>query len=155
MMLRTVICKFDTDLNLIWKRWYGEAFGRGVATGATLTSDGGCFLSGYGGPQAPYTADAYVLKITSEGYCVLKENEEPQLRPYCFFPNPVKGQLHMEFSPDVQPLSVELYDQQGRLVGIQNNSFESVEMWQLPSGTYTLRIIMEDGTSYSDKVVKQ
>ena len=153
--LRTVICKFDTDLNLIWKRWYGEAFGRGVATGATLTSDGGCLISGYGGPQAPYTADAYVLKITSDGYCSVKENEEPPLRPYCFFPNPVDDQLHMEFSPDVTPKQVELYDLQGRLVSIQNNGFENVETGQLPSGAYTMRIIMEDGTNYSDKLVKQ
>ena len=64
-------------------------------------------------------------------------------------------QLHMEFSPDVTPRQVELYDLQGRLVGIQNYSFESVEMGQLPLGTYTLRIIMENGTCYSDKVVKQ
>jgi hypothetical protein len=85
----------------------------------------------------------------------VKENEEPLLRPYCFFPNPVKGQLHMEFSPDVTPRQIELYDLQGRLVGIQNNGFESVETGQLPSGTYTLRIVMEDGESYSDKVVKQ
>ena len=61
----------------------------------------------------------------------------------------------MEFSPDVTPRQVELYDIQGRLVGIQNNGFESVEMGQLPSGFYTMRIIMEDGANYSEKVVKQ
>ncbi len=63
--------------------------------------------------------------------------------------------LHIEFSPDVTPRQVELYDLQGRLVSIQNNGFESVETGQLPSGTYTMRILMEDGTGYSDKVVKQ
>lgn len=95
------------------------------------------------------------MKITSEGYCSVKENEELLLKPYCFFPNPVDDRLHMEFSPDVQPQAVEIYDVQGRLVGTQNTGLENVDMNGLPAGTYTLRVVMEDGTVYSDKVVKK
>jgi hypothetical protein len=61
----------------------------------------------------------------------------------------------MEFSPDVTPQAVEIYDVQGRLVGTQNTSLENVDMNGLPAGTYTLRVVMEDGTVYSDKVVKK
>lgn len=152
--MRTVICKFDTDLNLKWKRWYGRPNGKDIVTGTALTSDGGCLVSGevfkQGGSEF-----LYVLKITPDGYCAVQENDEPLLKPYCFFPNPVDDRLHMEFSPDVTPKQVELYDLQGRLVSIQNNGFEGVEMGQLPSGFYTMRIIMEDGANYSEKVVKQ
>ena len=76
-------------------------------------------------------------------------------KPYTFFPNPVDDQLRMEFSPDATPSVVELYDIQGRLVRSQGKGFEGISMSNLPSGTYTLRIVMDDGTSYSDKVVKQ
>ena len=61
----------------------------------------------------------------------------------------------MEFSPDVQPTQVELYDLQGRLVHMQSKAFESIDMSQLPAGTYTMRVTLEDGKVYSDKVVKE
>ena len=78
-----------------------------------------------------------------------------EVRPYAFYPNPVKEQLHMQFSPDVQPVQVELYDLQGRLVRMQSKAFESIDMSQLPAGTYTLRVTLEDGKAYMDKVVKE
>ena len=71
------------------------------------------------------------------------------------YPNPVEGLLRLDFSPDVKPASVELFDLQGRLVHRQDNSFESVNMSQLPAGIYTLRVTLNDGKSFSDKVVKE
>ncbi len=53
------------------------------------------------------------------------------------------------------PAQVELYDLQGRLVRTQSKSFESIDTSQLPAGTYTMRVIMENGMAYSDKVVKE
>jgi hypothetical protein len=61
----------------------------------------------------------------------------------------------MQYSPDVQPARVELYDLQGRLVRTQSKAFESIDMSQLPAGTYTMRVTLEDGKSYADKVVKK
>jgi len=40
-------------------------------------------------------------------------------------------------------------------VHTQRSAFESIDMSQLPAGTYMMRVIMEDGKSYSDKVVKE
>lgn len=148
--MRTVVCKLDTELNLKWKRWYGKS-GQYIITGTALTSDGGCLLTGEG--NALYTP--YVLKITADGYCSTKENEEPLLRPYAWYPNPVEDVLRVEYSPDITPKTVELYDLQGRLIKTQSSNLESVAMENLPAGTYTLRVLLEDGTSYSDKVVKQ
>jgi hypothetical protein len=59
------------------------------------------------------------------------------------------------FPPDVQPKQIELFDLQGRLVRVQRSNFGSIDMSQLPTGTYTLRVILEDGKSYSDKVMKE
>ena len=156
--MQTVICKLDTDLNVIWKRWYGGASELHYVTNFALTSDSGCVASGTGNTSpSQYSIEGlpYVLKVTPDGYCSVKEEEAPLLKPYVFFPNPVDDQLHMEFSPDVQPRIMELYDIQGRLVRSQGKGLERIDMRELPSGTYTLRIVMDDGTSYSDKVVKQ
>jgi hypothetical protein len=37
----------------------------------------------------------------------------------------------------------------------QGNAFETFDLGQLPAGTYTLRVAMEDGQVFSDKVVKE
>ena len=71
------------------------------------------------------------------------------------YPNPFKEQLYFEFLPNVQPAHVELYDLQGRLVCTQSNAFEAIDMSQLPTGTYMLRVTLEDGKVFSDKVVKE
>ena len=78
-----------------------------------------------------------------------------EVRPYCFYPNPVQAQLQMQFSPDVQPKQVELYDLQGRLVRVQRSSFGSIDMSRLPAGAYMLRVTLEDEKVFSDKVVKE
>jgi len=80
-------------------------------------------------------------------------NEMEQL--FKVFPNPAQDQLHLQYSPDVQPKQIELYDLQGRLVRSQGNAFETFDLGKLPAGTYTLRVAMEDGQVFSDKVVKE
>ena len=77
------------------------------------------------------------------------------IRPYACFPNPVEYELHLTFSPDVTPMQIELYDLQGRLVRAQKNGLESLNMSNLPSGTYTMRVKMEDGKVFSDKIVNK
>jgi hypothetical protein len=77
------------------------------------------------------------------------------IRPYMFYPNPAQDQLRLQYSPDVQPKQIELYDLQGRLVRSQGNAFETFDLGSLPTGTYTLRVAMEDGQVFSDKVVKE
>ena len=71
------------------------------------------------------------------------------------YPNPARDQLRLQYSPDVQPKLVEFYDLQGRLVRAQSQGLESLDMSQLPTGTYTMRVTMEDGQTFSDKVVKE
>ena len=80
---------------------------------------------------------------------------ETKLRPYLFYPNPTQDVLHLQYSPDATPKSIELYDLQGRLVRTQRNGLESLNLQGLASGTYTMRVMLEDGKVFSDKVVKE
>ena len=153
----TILCKYDTDLNLIWKRWYRDPERQFCyyATDMTSTNDDGIFIVGYCCKRDNYgNMKLYLLKVDSDGLLSLPETEV-QERPYGYYPNPVKEQLLMQFSPDVQPAHVELYDLQGRLVHRQNKAFESIDMSRLPAGTYTMHVTLEDGKTYMDKVVKE
>ena len=80
---------------------------------------------------------------------------ETKLRPYLFYPNPAQNQLHLQFSPDVTPKTIELYDLQGRLVHTQRNGLESLNLQGLASGAYTMRVTLEDGKVFTDKIVKE
>lgn len=160
-----VVGKMDLEGNLLWRRYwnrYTPELGMKVyyPSNVVTSLDGGCLVTGQSyesDVNAPGTSNnensVFLIKFFADGTLDVPL-ETTNVRPYCFFPNPVDDRLHMEFSPDVTPRQIELYDLQGRLVGIQNNGFEGVEMRQLPSGTYTIRIVMKDGTSYSDKIVK-
>ena len=71
------------------------------------------------------------------------------------YPNPVQNELRLQYSSDVQPKQIEFYDLQGRLVQTQSKNLESLNMAGLPAGTYTMRVMLEGGKVFSDKVVKE
>jgi hypothetical protein len=156
-----IIVKMDADLNIEWKRFCkivdivlpsplsypilyddGQGEEKGIAWTATGTRT---------------SVEGYILilfLIHHDGTVGISESGITA-RPYAFYPNPVHSQLHMAFSPDVQPAQVELYDMQGRLVGSQRNSFEYVDMSPLSTGIYLMRVVMKDGQVYTEKVVKE
>ena len=93
--------------------------------------------------------------IVNDDYDGISGQDGVSVRPYGFWPNPAKDFLRLEFSPDVTPAKVELHDLQGRLVRSQTTGLESVSMEGLAAGTYTLRITLEGGKTFSDMVVKE
>ncbi len=78
-----------------------------------------------------------------------------EVRPYAFYPNPAQDQLFLQYSPDVEPAQIELYDLQGRLVRSQGSGLESLSLQGLAPGQYVMKVTMTDGTTFSDKVVKE
>ena len=94
------------------------------------------------------------VPITDEGLTTVKDGSIA-IRPYTYFPNPAQDLLHLQYSPDVKPTRVELYDMQGRLVRTQSKGLESIHMQGLAPGQYLMKVTLEDGKTYSDKVVKE
>lgn len=151
---RLTVTKADSSLATV--RWQ-RTLNMGVFVEPMFvlaTRDGGCLITGYSHRQDEIQRNFFALKLNPLGF-LQTNDQEIDVVPYFLFPNPVDNQLHMRFSPDVTPRLVELYDLTGRLVHTQHTNLEHINMEQLPTGTYTLRIVMEDGTTYADKVVKQ
>lgn len=157
---KVVISKLDQDLNIIWERYGMDVkqpveFHRYAECGLNILDEGGVAVfgrnSGFNGQAFP--EGLFMMLVDDDG--VGFPETANSLRPYYFYPNPVNDQLRMHYSPDVTPRYAEIYDLQGRLVSTQSNNLESIDMSDLPTGTYTLRIVMVDGTAYSNKVVKQ
>ena len=156
-----IVVKMDSNLNVEWKRFYKtkDIIMYSPMVFSILYEDEhreekGVAWAGHGRKtNQDHTSIVYFF-LNHDG--TTNENEDVWVvRPYTFYPNPAKDQLYTQFSPDVQPVQVELYDLQGRLARTQRSAFETIDLSRLPAGTYTMRVIMKDGKTYSDKVVKE
>ena len=145
------IYKVHENFDVVWHKSYSNPHYALTPTYIVATQDGGCLVVGVTQRNEYY--NVFALKLDSDGTL---GTDEITVRDelYCY-PNPVKDVLHVGCPQGNKPTAIELYDLQGRLVRTQSKAFESIDMSQLPAGTYTLRVTMEDGKAYSDKVVKE
>mgnify|MGYP002624736519 CR=1 FL=1 len=156
------VVKMDTDLNVEWKRFCKTEdikifapFELSIVYDDDQGTEKGVAWSGY----AVRTGNNNQLGIAHfflnhDGTVGINEGGI-EVRPYSYYPNPAHNRLHLQYSPDVQPKLIEFYDLQGRMVRSQSNALESLNLQGLASGQYVMKVTMEDGTAYSDKVVKE
>ena len=153
-----VVSKFDMNLNLIWRRWYGVNDDFYNINTILATEDGGCILAGYHA-EAPgyYTYYSYILKVDENGYDAVGENAESVAKPYFCYPNPAKDNIYIELSPDVNCQSVELYTLDGHLVETlpETSQQTTINVENLNAGVYILKIRMADGREFSEKIIKE
>ena len=145
-----VVVKLDADFNVQWQRFCLEPEGYYRRGGLmAVLDDGGVAVCG-----SIYFAHEVFFLIVNDDYDGMEE-QGFIVRPYAYWPNPVQDELHLQYSPDVTPQSIELYDLQGRLIITQRNGLESLSMKGLASGAYTMRVVLEGGKVFSDKVIKE
>ena len=147
---QVAVAKLDANFNVLWQRFCLEPEGY-YRHGRVMTvlDDGGVAVGGgyMGRPEVFFL-------IVNDDYDGMEE-QGVIVRPYAYYPNPTQNELHLQYSPDVTPTQIELYDLQGRLVKTQRNGLESLNLQGLSAGTYTMRVILEGGKVFSDKVVKE
>ena len=148
-MNKLSVVLLDSELNILWQQYYLNLDDFDKMYCMKKLHDGGLGLVGYDA----HDTKVFALFINNE-YNALEEHGIT-VRPYAYWPNPVQDQLHLQYSPDVKPMQVELYDLQGRLVRTQIKDLESIGLQGLSAGTYTMRVMLEDEKVFSDKVVKE
>ena len=150
------VTKLTDEFEILWRKTYALPDTYLEPHEILATSDGGCLIIGNASRgNLPYygTYEWFALKLEADGS---EGSGEITVKDEIFiYPNPVRDILHLSVPTYLKPIRVELFDLQGRLVRTQSNAFESIDMGQLPTGTYTLRVTLEDGKTYSDKVVKE
>jgi len=142
----------------IWRRYFGENDNFYDINVIQATDDGGCVLTGICSKNPDYfDYYAYLLKVDENGYDAVDENVESIVKPYCCYPNPVRDNLYIEFSPDVSCQSVEIYSMDGRLVETCHGASQqtTINVENLNAGVYILKIRMADGKEFSERIVKQ
>jgi len=154
-----VVVRLDSEGNVIWKRYwdrYYPVYGKKVYWPyyATATEDEGCLLTGFCYHSEQADPEIFMLKFFADGSLSVPEMET-FVRPYAFYPNPAQSELHFQYSPDVTPARIELYDLQGRLLQTQTQGLESIGLEGLAAGQYLMKVTLKDGKTFTDKVVKE
>ena len=145
------LLRLDGDLNIQWERHFLSEDTFHYGTCMRVLDDGSVAVASF-----PCTNSSNSISVV-----VIKDNYEDleemgfHVRPYTYYPNPMQSELHLHYSPDVQPKQVEIYDLQGRLALSQDKSLENLNVQGLAAGQYLMKVTMEDGKVYSDKVVKE
>lgn len=159
------VAKMDSDLNILWKRYiempkdyYVTYLKQSILSEeeheVRITVVGRSRFEKKEGNMLMHKQGQCYLFLTDDDLLGM-EGCEAIIRPYTIYPNPAHNQLHLQYSPDVEPTQIELYDLQGHLVCKQSNALKSLNLQDLATGQYVMKVTMEDGTTYSDKVVKE
>ena len=146
-----VLACMDGDLNILWKRCIEYDDGAYWGQSMRVLENGDIAVGAFRYGINPGIISVVVIK---DEYDRLEEHGII-IRPYTYYPNPAQDELRLYFSPDVSPTQIDLYDLQGRLVKTQRNGLESLNLQGIAAGTYTMRVTLEGGKAFSDKVVKE
>ena len=141
----------DAELNVRWTRYFLEQNSFHRATCIKELVNGCISVGSYGSWQNPGSISIVVFK---DNYDALEE-QGISIRPYVFYPNPAQDELHLQYSPDIQPKQIELFDLQGHLVRSQSNGLENINLQGLSAGQYLMKVTLEDGKVFTDKLMKE
>ena len=75
----------------------------------------------------------------------------PDFQVFNIYPNPTKGILYIN---GMNLKLAKVYDSSGKLVSVKNTSSNSVNVENLPKGTYLIQSQDKDGKVRSDKFIK-
>ena len=145
------VTKFTEEFDILWRKRYSLYNTCLKACHLMATSDGGCLIVGT--VTVDENHEWFALKLLPDG--TVGTGEITVTDEIFFYPNPARDVLHLHYPQEMQPTQIELYDLQGRLVRTKTTGFESLSMEGLSAGQYVLKVTLENGKVYTDKVVKE
>lgn len=152
------VAMLDADMNVIWLRYCLEPTGyiheKSGCKNTQVLDDGRFVVGSIDFAIGEIFPKPFFLVFTDEGGTVIPEMES-FVRPYTYWPNPMQDELHLNYSPDVKPARIELYDLQGRLVQTQTHGLESLRLEDFAAGQYLMKVTLANGQTFTDKVVKE
>ena len=71
------------------------------------------------------------------------------------YPNPAAGSISVVVNSGAEIGSVSLFDISGRLVKAQQSGFGSIDISGLATGMYVMKVTLDDGKVFEEKIVKK
>jgi len=103
--------------------------------------------------------DFYAMDImnVNKGYPVFERyysvEETDFANGISVYPNPAKDVVNITFSNNAKCRSIDIYSIDGRLMKSQNDSFNKINIANLTSGLYLIKVRMSDGKEFTEKIV--
>lgn len=103
--------------------------------------------------------DFYAMDImnVNKGYPVFERyysvEETDFANGISVYPNPAKDVVNITFSNNAKCRSIDIYSIDGRLMKSQNDSFNKINIANLTSGLYLIKVRMNDGKEFTEKIV--
>lgn len=138
---------FDSELNLIWDKMAMSDVNHLEVMASSVCDDGRILISAFDLHERIYTIVGE-LEMKPIG-----NDEHVAIRPCSFSPNPSDVEIRIMFSPDVNCEKVEIYSMDGRMHHQQNSNLGTIDVSGLNSGIYMMKMTLDNGDTYTDKVV--
>ena len=150
----------DEELNLLWRKNYYTtkpyAIFNSPTVRATAVLDDGCLVIGGSGnylmnPEAVFNYPIVFIVGKDGTFTSEYPSSSDNLSIY---PNPANDVLNIRFSPDINVEKVEIYGMDGKLYHKQNFNVNSVNVSSLSNGIYMMKVVMDNGEVFTEKIVK-
>ncbi|MCQ2309722.1 MAG: T9SS type A sorting domain-containing protein [Bacteroidales bacterium] len=151
-----IVTRYDRDLNPSWETETLDVINSGLFGnyGLNPLGDGGVALSGW------FAVDDHNYYSTKDIYAIMFDNcstvPEAHAAESCLvYPNPVSGNVNVKVPSGAEIESVSLFDISGRLVKAQQSGFGSIDISGLATGMYVMKVALDDGKVFEEKIVKK
>ena len=104
------------------------------------------------------TVPNYPLRVGQTSIDDIAINEIEESIDYVLFPSPGNDKITLKFNNhyyNTTDNEIKIYGIDGRLLKIQNSDFDNIDISNLSSGVYIMKIYLGNGESYTEKFVKE
>ena len=101
------------------------------------------------------TVPNYPLRIGQKVIDDLATDEITESKDYVLFPSPANDKITLKFDNDNIGKEVFIYGIDGRRLKTLNSDFDNIDVSDLASGIYVMKIHLDNGNTFTEKFVKE
>lgn len=155
------LSKLDNNLNVKWERSITSDSTWNVLWMAFLMENETLVINGYKDAYLDYgvednvTICFFIHGDGNDNETMASSEFSAYIRPYNFYPNPVEDKINIRFSPDIICEKVEIFGLDGKLYHEQNFNLETINIYDLSTGIYMMKLQLINGNIFTEKVIKK
>ena len=104
------------------------------------------------------TVPNYPLRVGQKSFDDTSISDTSESKDYVLFPSPANDKITLKFNNhyyNTTDNEIKIYGIDGRLLKTQNSDFDNIDISNLSSGVYIMKIYLGNGESYTEKFVKE
>ena len=148
----------DMNLNPVWSEPTISLLDAGMFGnyGMTTLSNGGVAIAGWLADELTYYDSKNIYAVIFDNYLSTDEISFAE-KPFVCYPNPAKDIININFAENSTCNAIEIYALDGLLVKTYHGASlqTAIDISSLTPGVYVMKLKMDDGKEFSERIVKQ